>query len=81
MEYGTYSKNQMFLIYPETLTEENFELFLKTIGNLLNFRKQNLKTVKQYKLIKILSMFMEKYPNKVYTEKILNALSILYEHA
>ena len=65
---------EMFLIYPETLTEENFELFLKTIGNLLNFRKQNLKTVKQYKLIKILSMFMEKYPNKVYTEKILNAL-------
>ena len=68
---------EMFLIYPETLTEQNFEIFLKTIGSILNFRKQNLKSVKQNKLFKILSMFMEKYPNKVYTEKILNALDSL----
>ena len=68
---------EMFLIYPETLTEQNFEIFLKIIGSILNFRKQNLKAVKQNKLFKILSMFMEKYPNKVYTEKILNALDSL----
>ena len=68
---------EMFLIYPETLTEQNFEIFLKTIGSILNFRKQNLKSVKQNKLFKILSMFIEKYPNKVYTEKILNALDSL----
>ena len=65
---------EMFLIYPEILTEKNFEIFLKTINNILNFRKQNLKIVNQSKLFKILSMFMEKYPNKVYTENILNAL-------
>ena len=65
---------EMFLIYPEILTEPNFEIFLKTLGSTLNFRKQNLKIVNKSKLFKILSMFMEKYPNKVYTEKILNAL-------
>ena len=65
---------EMFLIYPEILTEQNFEIFLKTIGNTLNFRKQNLKIVNKSKLFKILSMFMEKYPKKVYTENILNAL-------
>ena len=65
---------EMFLIYPDILTEQNFELFLKIIGSTLNFRKQNLKVVNKMKLFKILSMFMEKYPNKVYTENILNAL-------
>ena len=65
---------EMFLIYPEILTEKNFEIFLKTLGSTLNFRKQNLKIVNKSKLFKILSMFMEKYPNKVYTENILNAL-------
>ena len=68
---------EMFLIYPETLTEQNFELFLKTLANILNFRKQNLKNVKGSKLFKILSMFMEKYPNQIFTEKILNALDSL----
>ena len=68
---------EMFLIYPEILTEQNFEIFLKIIGSILNFRKQNLRGVKQNKLFKILSMFMEKYPNKVFTEKILNALDSL----
>ena len=65
---------EMFLIYPEILTEQNFEIFLNTIGNILNYRKQNLKIVNKSKLFKILSMFMEKYPRKVYTENILNAL-------
>ena len=65
---------EMFLIYPETLTEQNLETFLMTINSTLNYRKQNIKMVNKSKLIKILSMFMEKYPNKVYTEKILNAL-------
>ena len=65
---------EMFLIYPETLTEQNLETFLMTINSALNYRKQNIKMVNKSKLIKILSMFMEKYPNKVYTEKILNVL-------
>ena len=63
---------EMFLIYPQILTEKNLEIFLKIIGNILNFRKQNLTIVNKSRLFKILSMFMEKYPNKVYTENILN---------
>ena len=63
---------EMFLIYPEILTEKNFEIFLQIIGNILNYRKHNLEIVNKSKLFKILSMFMEKYPNRVYTENILN---------
>ena len=64
---------EMFLIYPETLNEQNFELFLLIISNLLNDRKQNLRNIKSYKFFNILSMFFEKYPQKIFTEKILNA--------
>ena len=64
---------EMFLIYPETLNEQNFELFLLIISNMLNDRKQNLKNIKSYKFFNILSMFFEKYPQKIFTEKILNA--------
>ena len=64
---------EMFLIYPETLSEKNFELFLLIISNMLNDRKQNLKNIKSYKFFNILSMFFEKYPQKVFTEKVLNA--------
>ena len=64
---------EMFLIYPETLNEENLELFLNIISNVLNFRKQNLKNIKQYKYFNVLSMFIEKYPQKIFTQKILNA--------
>ena len=65
---------EMFLIYPEILTEKNFEIFLKTIRNILNLGKKNLNIINKCKLFKILSMFMEKYPKKIYTENILNVL-------
>ena len=64
---------EMFLIHPETLSEENFELFLQIISNMLNYRKHNLKNIKNYKFFNILSMFFEKYPQKIFTEKILNS--------
>ena len=64
---------EMFLIFPETLSEQNFELFLLIISNMLNDRKQNLKNIKSYKFFNILSMFFEKYPQKIFTEKVLNA--------
>ena len=51
----------MFLIYPETLNEQNFELLLQIISNMLNYRKHNLKNIKNYKFFNILSMFFEKY--------------------
>ena len=64
---------EMFFIYPETLDEKNLELFLNIISNVLNYRKQNLKNIKQYKFFNVLSMFIEKYPQKIFTQRILNA--------
>ena len=64
---------EMFLIYPETLDEKNLELFLEIISNVLNYRKQNLKNIKQYKFFNVLSMFIEKYPQKIFTQRVLNA--------
>ena len=63
---------EMFLIYPETLNEQNFQLFLKIIISMLNYRKYNLKNIKQFKFFNILSLFIEKYPQKIFTEIILN---------
>ena len=64
---------EMFLIHPETLNEQNFEIFIKIISHMLNYRKHNLKNIKQYKFFNIISMFIEKYPQKIFTGKILNA--------
>ena len=63
---------EMFLIYPETLNEQNLELFLQMISNFLNF-KQNLKNIKKYKFFNVISMFIEKFPPKLFTQRILNA--------
>ena len=64
---------ELFLIYPESLTEQNLELLLNIISNALNFRKQNLRVIKQCKIFYILSLFIEKFPQKIFTQKILNA--------
>ena len=63
---------EMFLIHPEILNEENFELFLQIINNILKDRKENMKAIKEWKVFKIISLFIEKYPNHLFTEKILN---------
>ena len=64
---------EMFLIFPEILNEQNLELYLKIISNILNYRKHNLKNIKSYKFFNILSMFIEKYPQKIFNEKIFEA--------
>ena len=63
---------EMFLIHEELLTEDNFELFLQIINNLIKDRKENMKTIKKIKFFKILRLFFEKYPNNIFTQKILN---------
>ena len=65
--------SEMFLIYPELLNENNFEIFLKIIVNILNHGKENMKNFKESKFFKIFSLFIEKYPKKLFTEKILEA--------
>ena len=51
---------ELFLIRPKTLNEENLQLFLKIIINILNYRKYNIKAVKECGLFQILSLFIEK---------------------
>ena len=62
---------ELFLIRPKTLNEENLGMFLKIIINILNYRKYNIKAVKECKLFQILSLFFEKYPKYLFTGKIL----------
>ena len=62
---------ELFLIRPKIINEENLVLFLKIIINILKNRNYNIKTAKDYKLFQILSLFFEKYPNHLFTEKIV----------
>ena len=62
---------EMFLIHPKLLNEKNFQLFLEIIINILRFRKKNMKYFKDCKFFQILSLFIEKYPKNLFTEKTL----------
>ena len=62
---------EMFLIRPKILNEENLEIFLKIITNVLNLRKLNIEELKKINFFQILSLFIEKYPKHLFTEKIL----------
>ena len=64
---------EMLLIYPCIFNENNFEIFLKIIENILKYRKYNIDFFKEGKIFQILSLFIEKYQKKFFTEKILNA--------
>ena len=62
---------EMFLIRPKTLNEENLEVFLQIIINILNLRKLNIEEVKKINFFQVLSLFIERYPKHLFTEKIL----------
>ena len=64
---------ELFLIYPEILTEKNFGLFLHIIGNIINIRKRNVEAAKDSKFFDILFIFFEKYNYQIFTKKIMNA--------
>ena len=66
---------EMFLIYPKLLTEKNLELYLKIIENILNYRKNNIHSTKYCKFFKVISLFLEKYPKTIYTQKILDSFN------
>ena len=64
---------EIFLIHPQLLTEQNFELYLQIIEKIINFRIRNVDAAKASSFFKIISLFVEKYPNQIFTEKILDA--------
>ena len=66
---------EMFVIHPALLNDKNFEVFLLIIKDILNNRKYNMKIFSDCSFFQILSLFLEKYPKKVFTEKILDTFS------
>ena len=66
---------EMFVIHPELLDENNFLVFLGIIKNILNDRKHNMKYLAENSFFEVLSLFFEKYPKNIFTEKVLNEFS------
>ena len=64
---------EMFLIHPQLLIEKNLILYLKIVEILINLRKRNVEALKECGFFKILCLFIEKYPNQIFTESILEA--------
>ena len=66
---------EMFIIHPHLLNENTFEMFLKIIRDILHDRNYNMKYFLDCSFFQILSLFIEKYPKNVFTEKILNTFA------
>ena len=64
---------EMFITKPNIFNEINFEIFLRIIENILKNRKYNIDSFKELKIFQILSLFIEKYPRKYFTDDILRA--------
>ena len=64
---------EMFLIHPQLLTETNLELYLQIIEIIINFRKRNVEVFEKNSFFEILCLFIQKFPNQIFTEKILDA--------
>ena len=66
---------EMFIIHPELLNEKNFGSFLQIIKNLLTDRKYNMKIFCDCSFFQILSLFIQKYPKNVFTQKIIDTFA------
>ena len=64
---------EMFLIHPQLLTEQNLQKYLEIVETIINFRKRNIEDVKNNSFFKIIGIFIEKFPNQIFTEKILDS--------
>ena len=65
---------EIFLIHPQLLTELNLELYLQIVENIINYRKRNAEILNDNCFFQILSLFLEKYPHQIFTQKILDVL-------
>ena len=71
---------EMFVIHPGLLDDKNLEIFLKIIENSLNYnRKENMKNFTECSFFQILALFIEKYPKKVFTKRILDTFAKIGE--
>ena len=66
---------ELFIIRPELLNENNLEMFLKIIKDILSDRKYNMKIFSDCSFFQVLSLFIEKYPKNIFTQKILDTFA------
>ena len=62
---------ELLLRYEILLNNINFKIFLEIIINILSHKKKNMQYFRECKFFQIFSLFLEKYPKKFFTEKIL----------
>ena len=70
---------EMYIIFPQILTEKNLEILIQIITNIVKDRKKNMEQLKNCKFFKIFALFLEKYPESVFTSKILDVFMELGE--
>ena len=66
---------EMFVIHPQLLDEKNFAMFLTIIKVILIDRKYNMKFFSDCSFFPILSLFIQKYPKNIFTQKILDTFA------
>ena len=64
---------EMYLVLPKILTEKNLEILIQIITNIVNNRTKNMEQLVDCEFFKIFALFLEKYPESVFTSKILTA--------
>ena len=65
---------EMLYLNQKILTEDILFNYLTVINTILNDRKKNMRNAKSTRFFETLSLFIEKLPAKLFTEKILEAL-------
>ena len=68
---------EMFVIHPQLLNENNFGLLLEIIKNILIDRKYNIRIFSDCSFFQILSLFIQKYPKNIFTQKILDTFAAI----
>ena len=66
---------EMLYLNQRILTEDVLFNYLTVINTILNDRKKNIRNAKDTKFFETLSLFIEKFPAKIFTEQILEALA------
>ena len=66
---------ELFVIRPELLNENTFQMFLQIIKDILSDRKYNMKIFSDCSFFEVLSLFIEKYPKNLFTQKTLDTFA------
>ena len=68
---------EMFILYPELLTEKNLLLYLDIILNLLKFGKLILKEMNDSNFFILFALYLEKFPNYIFNENLCKKINLI----